>query len=238
MSKPTISEQQAKLFLAISERSAAPVPTADEYGEALYELALWLQYFRSVAEGDAATELLDGILAAALEAVAYAVLGLARAAIAAIRLQLELVIGYTYFRDHPVEWARVGRTGDGFMMFTAVDAYHRDIDRLFKPRLALVEQAAGTTLGSVYRLLSAHVHAQSPLTLPRGSELASLVADQATARSIVEAQRRACEALSNYLIAAFADRWPELPAAIVTRVNRMMTPAQRRSFFRPDTAPG
>ncbi len=226
----TVDGQRTQLFAAISDRGNA-ASLADRTAGATQEVALWIQYFRATSNDRCGAELLAGAHAATLETVGYVELGLARAAIAAIRLQLELLLSYTYFRDHPAEWAKVGRTGDGFMLFSALDAYFRSVGKNVVSRLDLAEKHGKSGLRRTYRLLSAHVHAQSPLTLPKGGELPSLIAPEKTLNEVIDLERQAGEALSNYLVALLAESWPDLPAPIVQRVRKMLPKERRDSFF-------
>ncbi|MCH7654481.1 MAG: hypothetical protein IIC95_00660 [Chloroflexi bacterium] len=195
------------------------------------DLALWLVHFRSMALSPTASDLLSGAQAAALDTIAYAFLGLGRAAITSIRLQVELLIGYTYFKDHPIEWDAVRQTGDGFMMVSAVTKYHSDIDPTLTARMQMASQRLSPTLQQMYKILSAHVHGQSPYTLPKSGPLQTIVVDEATMRLIVELQTQSIDAVSTFLVAVYAHDWPQLPQTFVSRVAKGLTPTQRKKFF-------
>ena len=190
---------------------------------------------RGLSASETALDLLNGTQAAALETVAYAYLGLGRAAITAIRLQIELLLGYTYFKDHPVEWDKVRRTGDGFVLFSAVENYHKEMDRTLAARLGMIDQKAPPNLRRIYRILSAHVHGQSPYTLPKAGPLESTVLGADLMTSIVEMQQQSMDALSCFLVAVYAGQWPQLPPKFVSRVSQALTPKQRRVFFTETT---
>jgi len=224
--------QVAALAAAIEGHKAAFGLTAAEgLTEALGEVAMWISHFRASASSRVGRELLDGAQAAAYETVSYAYLGLGRAAIAAMRQQIELLLGYSYFKDHPIEWDRVRRTGDGFIMFSAVEAYYKDLDGGLASRLAAIESRASPTLKQMYRILSAHVHGQSPFTVPKSADLSSIVLHQELVGSLIDLQRATSNALSCYLVAVHARQWPDLPVEIVRRVSELLTARQRPSFF-------
>lgn len=206
-------------------------PLALATASAADDLALWLVHFRSMALSPTASDLLSGTQAAALDTIAYAFLGLGRAAITSIRLQVELLVGYTYFKDHPVEWDAVRQTGDGFMLVSAVIKYHREIDPTLTDRMQMASQRLSPTLQQMYRILSAHVHGQSPYTLPKSGPLQTIVVNEATMKSIAELQIRSIDAVSSFLVAVYAHDWPQLPAKFVSRVARGLTPTQRGKFF-------
>ena len=121
------------------------------------------------------------------------------------------------------------------MLFAAIDSYHRETNRTFATRLPMIERRCPRTLRQVYRILSAHVHGQSPYTLPNAGPLQSTVLGSELMKSIVEMQIQSVDALSNYLVAVYANQWPQLPQQFVSRVSQALTPKQRPLFF-SDTA--
>ncbi len=217
---------------AVRQRLDAPGPSRGaEAAAVLVYIPLWLQHFWATARSSCALELLSGAQAATLESVACIDVGFARAAIVAMRLEVELIIGYTYFRDHSVEWDRVAATGDGFMLLGALDKYHREANSRVQSRLAALEARSEYPLKRVRRLLSAHVHGQSRLTLPTASSLSSLVATEYVQDQLVDLQRKVDEALSDYLVAVYAESWMELPPKAIAHASSSMTPEKRREFF-------
>ena len=157
---------------------------------AVDDLAAWIDHFRSIAKSETAIELLEGVQAATLEVVTYAFLGLGRAAITAIRLQIDMVLSYTYFKDHPVEWETVKGTGDGYMLIRDINKYHGEIDSNFNTRIGYLNNKPGRSLHDIYHILSAHIHRQSPYTLPALGPLESIVLDLEMMNSIIELQRQ------------------------------------------------
>ena len=202
----------------------------DQMVQAAQDLTEWLQYFRTTSSGTA-SELLDGIQSSMLEAIAYSAMGLARASLAAIRQEIELVLAFTFFRDHPVEWRRVRDTGDGFKLPTEIRKYHSEQSQDLATRLDLIDKLCPLSMGKLYRILSAHVHGQSPHTIPRAAELPSMVKDDVTMQSVAEMQRAVSEALSFYLVAVYAKEWTELPEPIVKRVAKQIPDRRRPAFF-------
>src|SRR4051794_29547794 len=71
------------------------------------DLRLWIHYFETHHPCLCARELLSGARAAILETVVYITIGFGRGAINSMRLQIDLLLGFTYFCEHPREWARV-----------------------------------------------------------------------------------------------------------------------------------
>jgi len=101
----------------------------------------------------------------------------------------------------------------------------------FKARISLIENASKITLTHVYRVLSAHIHGQSPYTMPRVGELEELILDESMMNSILDLQIQSTLALSNYLSAIYAPQWTALPPQIVERVRNTLTAKQRPLFF-------
>lgn len=204
---------------------------ADDAVAAVAEIIEWLQYFSATSHDGHASELLDGTRAFVVESVAYISLGLGRAAISAIRGQIDLLIAYTYFCNHPDEWEQVERTGDGFRLKSAIYRYHEDTNLGCKARLSLVEKFDDFGLSAVYQILSAHIHGQTKFTIPKTDALAEVVAPIGFCNSIVEIQERVSVAISNFLVAVYAARWPELPSRPVIRVKNLLKDQQRVAFF-------
>ena len=191
----------------------------------------WVRWYRAHHWSESGSELLDGTRAAVLEAVGYVSLGLGRAAIASIRTQLDLVLGYSFFREHPAEWRRVSETGDGFKLKSELVKYHREMQSSFGEKLSMIEQGSGIRLDDVYRVLSAHIHGQSKYSIPKCTELKQLVWPEKRLSEVVVLQDRAAKALSNFLLSVHARAWTELPPAFVAAGKRILTDAQRKRFF-------
>lgn len=199
--------------------------------EAVKEVGLWIHYFETYHRYICARELLSGARAAIAETVGYVSVGLGRAAMGAIRVQIDLLLGFTFFCDHPREWEKVQQTGDGFMLKRDIQRYHEETTTGFRARLPLIETATRATLTDVYQVLSAHIHGQSPYTIPRVGELKELILDERMMASIVDLQAKSTLVLSNYLSAIYAPQWTALPPQVVQRVRNTLTEKQRRAFF-------
>jgi hypothetical protein len=194
-------------------------------------IVLWYDYLWCHRKSKGAEELLSGVRAAMLEVVAYLTVGLGRAALSAMRTEIDLLLSYTYFSEHPKEWQRLNESGDGFMLREAIYKYHEGNTRKFKERIGLLEQAYDLKLQAVYRIMSAHIHGQSSMTAPKANELSSLIVSDIFAKSVVKLQLQCSEALSNFLFSVYADQWPGLPEEIVKNVTSKMSPGQRCAFF-------
>src|SRR5689334_21553669 len=80
----------------------------------LEELGEWSVYYQANFSSSTSKDLLAGFHSASLETATYICLGLSRAALSAIRLQVDLLLGFSFFCDHPREWEKLVTTGEGF----------------------------------------------------------------------------------------------------------------------------
>lgn len=194
----------------------------------------WVDWYQRSRPHSHALELLSGTEASVLEAVSYVSMGLARAALTAIRAQVDLVLGFTYFREHPAEWRLVNWTGDGFKLRSDIFKYQKEIDPGrggFNDRLGIMDQQNKPTLETCYRILSAHLHGQSANTLPKTGTIVELVATLDTLRDVVRLQEQTAIALSGYLLTLHAHEWNELPPDLVAWGKQLLTRDQQKAFF-------
>jgi len=198
------------------------------------ELLLWIDYLKCLFPNSCALDLLEGTRASMLESVAYIGLGLGRAAIGATRTQIDLMLGFTYFYDHPREWEVVKNVGEGFQLRSDIDKYHKDKRKRFKTNIGLIEGSEDLSLLKVYRILSAHIHAQSPSTIPKAGEFGDLFSSDSFIKSLIEIQDKSVRCLSNYLTAIFISDDINPPFEVGIRIKAQLTPKQRRLIFFPD----
>lgn len=194
------------------------------------ELIQWLSYLRSTNSGTA-IELLDGTRSALIEVIGYIALSLGRASIQAIRTEIDLILSYTYFQDHPKEWGNLASSGNGFMLKSEVVTYHKNIDKGFGQRLTIIEEVSNISLDNIYRTLSAHIHGQSPFTMPKSNLVKDLLFSKELMTSVVLLQKHTIVMLSNFLLALYSNRWPELPQCVVQRVRPLLNSKQVPLFF-------
>ncbi len=149
----------------------------------------------------------------------------------AIRTELDLLLGYTYFYEHHAEWRRVCRTGDGFKLKAELLRYHADFTPGFGSRREVLEQAAPPSLDEIYRKLSAHVHGQSRRSIPKVSEIKDLVWNEAALKEVVEMQAQAAKAMSFFLLAVHGYELTEIPQPFIDEAKRVLSAKQEKVFF-------
>lgn len=193
---------------------------------------LWLQHLTGAKLTGTADCLLDGTHSAIREGAACVSLGLVRPALASLRLQMDLALGWLYFKDHPVEWERVQATGDGFKLKTELLKYLGEVNDRFAPRMALLKQCKTRTQDDPYRLLSAHIHAQSASAVPKVEQPADIVASPALQDEFIRLQFECSEFINDIFWSVYAPRWASLPNQLLdTLTSRFVTPKQKAEFF-------
>lgn len=213
--------------------------TAKAHGKALGEqcgansqrLVEWVHWYRTKRNADWCVDLLTAVEASVREAAGCVALGLGRAAILAIRTQLDLLLAYTYFHEHPAEWRRVCQTGDGFKLKAELIRYHADLTPGFGPRRDVLETAAPPSLDEIYRKLSAHVHGQSAHSAPKVRELKDLVWIESTMKEVVEMQAQAARAMSFFLLAVHGHELTEIPQPFIDDAKQVLSAKQEKVFF-------
>ena len=193
----------------------------------------WLGYLRESEVTGVADTLLDGTQGAIGEAVACLTLGLVRPALSSLRAEIDMVLGWLYFKDHRVEWNNLRDTGRGFQTRAQVLDYLGNHWPQFRTRLALLDQCSNRK-EDPYRILSAHIHGQTDFTSPNVSPLADLVADERLCMECVTLQHDVAEYIGDVLTAIYGDRWASLPDVAQRGLNRRLTNKQRAKFFPRD----
>lgn len=207
---------------------------AEETQAAMEQMLLWIAYLKPLDASSPANCLLEGTLSAAKEVVACLALGLVRPAVNSMRLQIDLMLGWLYFRDHPVEWSRVQGKGDGYKLKTELLKYLQDHIDGYSRRIGILDAQMRRSEKDVYRLLSAHVHGQSELTMPVLADLSEIVAPPKLQDEAIRLQGECCEYICDLLWAVYADRWMALPKPLQDNLRtRFKTDAQRAEFFAP-----
>lgn len=196
------------------------------------ELLAWTHLLRGTFSEAPAIVLLDGARAAMLESCAYLAVGLARAAVGAMRLQVDLLLGFSYFVDHPREWEYVCSTGSGFQLKGGIDKYHASMQEEFIVRLKMLDGAKKETrVSQVYGILSAHIHGQSTLTIPRAGVFAEVVSTPPFVDSVVRMQEQVAVAVSNYLAVVFDGHGIDPPEIVMERIAAKLSSSDRRKVF-------
>lgn len=179
----------------------------------------WLGYIRSAQTSGTANELLDGFHAALIETAGCLAIGLVRPALFSMRAQVDILLAWLYFRDHPIEWKHVELTGEKYHLVSEVLKYLRTYDRGFQQRLGLLRAERAQGEEDPYRLLSAHVHSQNSATLPPLVAIEKLVQPKNRCLECVALQEEISEYLSDVLASCFVTQWTDFPESITNSIR-------------------
>ena len=190
----------------------------------------WVGYLRNAQTSGTANELVDGFQAALIETGGCLAIGLVRPALFSMRTQVDILLAWLYFKDHPVEWKHVELTGEKYHLVSEVLKYLRSYDRGFLQRLGLLR--ANRTKGEEdpYRLLSAHVHSQNSATIPPLVVVEDLVQPRARCLECVALQGEISEYLSDVLASCFVSQWADLPESITNSIKDRLGPGKLKEL--------
>ncbi|MFQ6309533.1 hypothetical protein [Lysobacter capsici] len=212
------------------------VENGDVYIKAIDEetrlLRLWLHYISSYEKTGSGDVLIDGVSAAIREVAACLAAGFARVALGSIRVQIDLILSWLYFKDHPVEWARLEMHGDGFMQKSEIMKYLNDkFSATFGARFAVLKQTRRRTVEDPFSLLSAHLHKQASNSIVSIDSCAEVVCDKSTCDEVVVLQSSAGEFINDVLLVCYSHQWAALPAEIITAARLRLSKPQECVLF-------
>ncbi|WP_025598609.1 hypothetical protein [Burkholderia sp. WSM2230] len=195
-------------------------------------LIRWVEFLAVAKKTGCADELLEGVMCAVRETAACIALGLARPALFSLRAQIDLLLTWIYFKDHPIEWRQVNASGEGFKLKTEILKYLTEMYPSFGMRFGILKQVRARREEDPYRLLSAHIHAQTTAVMPNVVNLTDAIAPQKTLEECVEIEFEVCEYLNDVLASAFLEDHHKFPDEIRRGIlDRMATAAQKATLF-------
>lgn len=193
----------------------------------------WIAYLNNLKTGTA-DELLDGAVSSLRESAACAALGLIRPALLAMRTEIDLIFGWLYFKDHPVEWEYVNSRSDGFKLKKEILDYLLKHYESFGSRFGTLKDIKTRVEQDPYRILSAHIHSQSLSTMPLVNILADVVDPKNVAMEIIKISYEVDEFISDILFSVFGENWTQIPKLLLSSLDsRFKTPNQKKVFFSP-----
>lgn len=227
------SKQAADLLEAITtvgEGKSEKVLASFEASSKL--LLVWLSLLRQHFMTGTADELLHAVSSSVREAAALASLGLVRPTLFALRAQPDLLLSWIYFKDHPVEYRSLCRSGDGFILKTQALKYCTDHFPGFSERLGVLNGVAKRREVDIYRLLSAHVHSQSPFVIAEVRDLKDIVRSDGLVNECCSLQCDVAEFLSDILLCVGFLSEVSLPKTIEENISsRLKTEGQKKVLF-------
>lgn len=226
--KQTADLRQATNDFSIA--SGASISNAVEANSTL--LIHWLSYLNAFHRTGVADSLLDAVGSSIREVAGALSLGLVRQALFSLRGQVDLMLAWLYFKDHAVEWSHVNETADGFKLKKELLQYLDQHVPRFAHRMGILREIAVRKEVDPYRLLSAHIHAQSDPVLPDVLELKDLVRSEAVCSECAQVAFEVAEYLNDILFSVYLPNWASLPPTVRSGLDsRFQSGQQRKSFF-------
>lgn len=193
----------------------------------------WVSYLSKYQLTGVANQLLEASGSAIRETAGSLSMGLLRSALFSLRAEIDLVISWIYFKDHPIEWGYVNRTAEGFKLKSEILQHIGVHYEGFNRRYGLLVQIKKRQEIDPYRLLSAHIHGQSEPVLPVVNDLKDLVQDKVRCQQCAQVAFEVSEYLSDILLSMYSTNWMALPERIRTlTLPRFVSPEQRTEFFK------
>lgn len=227
------SVQAAELLAMVSDASSSnSLKVLEEYEDSSKLLLSWINLLRKSYLTGVADELLFAVASSVREAAALASLGLIRPVLFALRAQADLMLSWIYFKDHPVEYETLCRSGDGFVLKKEAINYLKENYQRFGERWAALNLIVKRSDLDVYRLLSAHVHSQSPFVIAEVRDLKDIVRSNDLVGQCCLLQRDVSEYLSDILFSLGLVSEAALPQAVQQDLSaRVQTAGQRNVLF-------
>lgn len=196
-------------------------------------LMLWVKYLLTYHRTNVADPLLEAFGSAIRETAGALSLGLLRSALFSLRAQVDLILSWIYFKDHPVEWEYVNRTAEGFKLKSEVLKYIETYHDGYGRRFGILQAVKTRRELDPYRLLSAHIHGQSEPVLPVVNELKDMVQDDARCQQCAQVCFEVSEYLNDILLSMYASSWSTLPSNVqAAALARFVSMEQRTAFFK------
>jgi hypothetical protein len=178
-------------------------------------LLKWLSYLRTSEATGCCDEMLGSMQGCLVETVGSIAMGLVRPAIFSMRSQIDLCVAWLFYKDHPIEWNAVVSSGDGFLLKRDVFEHFSTYKSQFDTRMNLLEKHRCRKIPDPYRLLSAHIHGQSTLVIPKFKSLEDMVYPEGSCNDALLLQKEVAEYISDILLSYFGDKWASLPEEII-----------------------
>ncbi|MCK1283443.1 hypothetical protein IVB41_05775 [Bradyrhizobium sp. 44] len=232
MSKAAYQPQVDKLLAAIGAHvNSAGVKLGVAHHDAISPILHWIDYLKGSELTGCCDDMLDGIRATAVEASGCIALGLIRPALFALRAQIDATIAWLFFKDHPIEWEFLLRTGDGFKSRNeTIEFFGRYVER-FTARFQILTAHRTRSVEQPYRLLSAHIHGQSALVVPTFQNLAAMVYPKGQCEEAIKIQADVVEYIGDIFLSYYASKWPALPDSILSAAKARVPNEKHSSLF-------
>lgn len=203
-----------------------------EYEKKSRLLISWIQILKLHCRTGTADELLESVSSTIREAAAFAAIGAVRPCLFALRAQPDLLLSWIYFKDHPVEYASLCRTGENYILKKEALKYMSDNYERFSIRFGVMSQTISRKYQDPYRLLSAHIHSQSPFVISEITDFTDIIREIKLVEECAVAQWEVAEYLSDILFSLTLFSYHALPEAVKENINlRITTDGHKKLIF-------
>lgn len=227
----TNSQQLAGLQSSIEQHlKGHSAHYVDATSSAAKLLLMWIHYLRSIYGDNHAAQLLNAVQATIIEVSGCLSLGLVRPAIFSLRTQLELMLAWMYFNDHPVEWDHIQAAIDDFPLRGQNIKYLSKFVKGFDKRYSLLSKKINRSKEDPYGILSVHVHGTSTLAAPALGDLSTLVRKKKDCDDCLRMAEDVAEYLCDVLASRYADLWHDLPKDIQVHISSRLTGKDLKTF--------
>ncbi|WP_426314101.1 hypothetical protein ACN9MF_23500 [Methylobacterium fujisawaense] len=232
MLKEEFREQVENLLSSVSVHANGDGPNLCEaVYNASTNILFWIEYLKKSELTGCCDGFLDGLRSSIVETAGCLSLGLVRPAIFSIRGQIDIILAWIYFKDHPVEWSNLQEKGENYMLKSGIVKYLEEFYIGYTTRFAALLSVKTRTEKDPYGVLSAHVHSQSQYVVPTYTSLDTLVMDVAACEECVAFQAEATEWINDVLLSCVGSKWASLPSEIVTAAQVRLGSKSSKVFF-------
>lgn len=227
------AKQTSELLDCASKLSSAHGSNLSQSIESHSDLLVqWLQHLTTYELTGTADHLLEATGSAIRETAACLSLGLVRPTLFSLRGEIDLLLSWLYFKNHQVEWDLVNDSGEGFKLKKEIFLYLEAHHTKFKSRLSLLTTIATRKVVDPYRLLSAHIHSQSTLVLPKVINLKDMVRPFNECTDCSTVAFEVSEYLNDVLLSIYCHQFKALPPTIQQALMKRFTSNdQQKQFF-------
>lgn len=206
---------------------------SSEINDSFNGLTCWIDYLDRNFKTGVADELLKAIASCMRECAAYISLGLVKPIIFNCRTIIDLSLAWIYFKDHKIEWKYLNDNGDGYKLKKELLDYIQKMNTSYNRRIGVLNSIACRDVNDVYRLLSAHIHAQSTHVLPVIRNLDEIVSNESVCKEVIHLTYETSEYVTDIFMAIYTSEWHSLPDNIKTlMLARFKSEKQKEDFFK------
>lgn len=206
---------------------------SSKINDSFQELTCWINYLDRNFKTGVADELLKAIASCMRECAAYISLGLVKPIIFNCRTIIDLSLAWIYFKDHKIEWKYLNENGDGYKLKKELLEYIQKINPSYNRRIGILNSIACRTVNDIYRLLSAHIHAQSTHVLPEIRRLDDIVSNNVVCEEVIRLAYETSEYVTDIFMAIYTSEWHSLPEDIKPpMLARFKSEKHKEEFFK------